>query len=58
MGLTQAKLAEVLGMSLSIISKYETGVNEIPKSFEFIFESLEARHIKEIQMPAKAEGRG
>lgn len=49
LGMTQSELAETLGMSVSAISKYEMGKNEVPLYFEFIFESLEARKIKELQ---------
>jgi transcriptional regulator with XRE-family HTH domain len=50
-GMTQAELADTLKVSLSIISKYETGASEIPSYFELIFEALEARQIKKLQMP-------
>lgn len=52
-GLTQGKLAETLGMSVSTISKYEMGLNEIPTYFEFIFEALDARHVKQFQTAEK-----
>ncbi len=51
MGLSQAQLSEKLGMSVSTISKYEIGVNDVPKYFEYIFESLEHRHIENMQKP-------
>lgn len=50
-GMTQAQLAEILEMSVSTISKYEIGINEVPKYFEFVFEALEARQIKKLQSP-------
>ncbi len=50
-GMTQGHLADLLEMSTSTISKYEIGVNEVPKYFEFIFEALEARQIKKLQAP-------
>lgn len=53
MGLSQPAFAEKLGMSSSTISKYETGLNEIPKYFQYIFDSLEREHIKEIQTPVE-----
>ena len=53
-GLTQAKLAETLKMSVSIISKYETGASEVPFYFELIFEALEARQIKKLQSPIES----
>lgn len=49
LGMTQNELAETLGMSVSAISKYEMGKNDVPQYFEFIFEALEARKIKELQ---------
>ena len=51
LGLTQAQLAETLGMSISTISKYEIGVNEIPKFFDFIFQALEKKQIENLQKP-------
>ena len=54
-GMSQAQLADKLGMSISTISKYETGLNEVPKHFRYIFDSIEREHIKEIQSPVKSE---
>ncbi|HEY8560203.1 MAG TPA: helix-turn-helix domain-containing protein [Pyrinomonadaceae bacterium] len=51
LGMTQAKFADTLKVSLSIISKYETGASDIPHYFELIFEALEARQIKKLQSP-------
>jgi transcriptional regulator with XRE-family HTH domain len=51
LGMTQSQLAETLEMSVSTISKYEIGVNEVPKHFEFIFESLERKQIENLKRP-------
>lgn len=52
-GMTQARLADTLEMSVSAISKYEIGVNEVPKYFELVFEALDARQIKKLQSPVE-----
>jgi transcriptional regulator with XRE-family HTH domain len=56
LGMTQSQLAETLEMSISTISKYEIGVNEVPKHFEFIFESLERKQIENLQKPISEVG--
>lgn len=48
-GMTQGQLADELGLSSSTVSKYEMGLNEVPKYFELIFEALDVRQIKKLQ---------
>lgn len=49
LGLTQSEFADVLGFASNTVSGYETGRTEIPKFLELVLESLEYRHIKELQ---------
>ena len=48
-GLTQKEFAETIGIAPNTVSRYETGLMEIPKLMEFVLEALEARHIKTLQ---------
>jgi transcriptional regulator with XRE-family HTH domain len=49
LGLTQAALAEKIGVVPNTVSRYETGSLEIPAHMSLVLEALEARHIKELQ---------
>ncbi len=49
LGLTQAALAEQIGVIPNTISRYETGSLEIPAHMNLVLEALEARRIKELQ---------
>lgn len=49
LGLTQTDFAKTLGITSTTVSRYETGLVEIPKYMDLVFEALEARHIKELQ---------
>jgi transcriptional regulator with XRE-family HTH domain len=42
LGLTQAEAAERLGRHWTMISRYETGRIEIPRSIELLCEAIEA----------------
>ena len=53
LGLTQAQFAEILGVASNTVSRYETGLLEIPKYFELIFEALEVRQIEKLKQPIK-----
>lgn len=46
---TQASFAEVVGLAANTVSRYETGLLEIPKWMELTMQSLERKHIEEMQ---------
>ncbi len=43
LGLTQAELAEMLEIRPNTVSRYETGLLEIPKAVELALETVERR---------------
>lgn len=49
LGLSQAKLAELVDLSISAVSKWENDKMPIPRYMDFVFEALEARKIRELQ---------
>ena len=49
LGLTQDEFAKMIGLTATTISRYETGLVDIPKYMDFVLEALEARHIKKLQ---------
>lgn len=49
LGLTQAELAEVLGVAENTVWRYEKGATAIPKHMALTLEALEARQIKKLQ---------
>lgn len=51
-GLTQAEFADMIGVTSTTISRYETGLMKIPKYMDFVLEALEARLVKKLQQPA------
>jgi transcriptional regulator with XRE-family HTH domain len=51
LGLTQAGLAEKIGVVPNTVSRYETGSLEIPVHMDLVLEALEKRHIEELQKP-------
>lgn len=51
LGLTQAGLAEILGITSNTVSRYESDKLDIPKWMDLVLEALEARQIKELQSP-------
>ncbi len=48
-GLTQAGLAEKIGVVPNTVSRYETDSLEIPIYMELVLEALESRKIKQLQ---------
>jgi transcriptional regulator with XRE-family HTH domain len=51
LGLTQAELAEVLGVAENTVWRYEKGATSIPKHMALTLEALEARHIEKLKQP-------
>lgn len=49
LGFTQTAFAETVGIASNTVSRYETGLMEIPKYMEFVLEALEARRVRELQ---------
>ncbi len=49
LGLTQTRLARIIGISANTVSRYETGTMVIPKNMELILEALEKRHIEDFK---------
>ena len=43
LGLTQAELADMLEIKSNTVSRYETGLLEIPKAIELAMETIERR---------------
>ncbi len=52
-GLTQTEFAEIIGVTSTTISRYETGLMKIPKYMDFVLEALEMRLIKKLQQPSE-----
>ncbi len=51
LGLTQSEFAGEIGVTATTISRYETGLTQIPKSMELILEALEKRQIEKLKNP-------
>ena len=51
LGLTQAALAEKIGVVPNTISRYETGSLEIPVHMDLVLEALEKRQIENLKQP-------
>lgn len=49
LGLTQENLAEILGVTATTVSRYETGLVKIPVWMNIVIEVLESRKIIELQ---------
>ncbi|MGI8882838.1 MAG: helix-turn-helix domain-containing protein [Pyrinomonadaceae bacterium] len=51
LGLTQAALAEKIGVVPNTVSRYETGSLEIPIHLDLVLEALEKRQIENLKQP-------
>lgn len=51
LGLTQVEFAEALGVTSTTVSRYETGLVDIPKHMALTLEALEARQIEKLKKP-------
>ena len=49
LGLTQADFAKILGVASNTVSRYETGLVDVPEWLELVLETLEQRQIKTLQ---------
>jgi len=49
LGLNQAELAELIGVTPTTISRYETGLVPVPQGMSLMLEALEKRHIEDMQ---------
>jgi transcriptional regulator with XRE-family HTH domain len=53
LGMTQADLADHLGIAPNTVSRYETGSLSIPAHMELVFEALERRRVDELSQPIR-----
>jgi transcriptional regulator with XRE-family HTH domain len=51
LGMTQAELADILGVAENTVWRYEKGATSIPKHMTLTLEALEARHIEALKQP-------
>jgi transcriptional regulator with XRE-family HTH domain len=51
LGMTQAELADTLGVAENTVWRYEKGATSIPKHMALTLEALEARHIENLRHP-------
>lgn len=49
LGFTQAAFAEILGVAPNTISRYETGLVEMPKWIELVIEALEYKRFETLK---------
>lgn len=49
LGLKQTDFAKEIGVTATSVSRWETGLVDIPKWMDLVFEALEARQIKKLQ---------
>ena len=56
LGLTQVEFAEALGVTSTTVSRYETGLVDIPKHMVLTLEALEARQIEKLKKPVGDHG--
>ena len=54
LGLTQSAFAGILGIASNSVSRYETGLVEIPQYMELVLEALEHRQIEKLKQPIEA----
>ncbi|HEX8286788.1 MAG TPA: helix-turn-helix domain-containing protein [Pyrinomonadaceae bacterium] len=57
LGMTQAELADVLGVAENTVWRYEKGATSIPKHMSLTLEALEARHIETLKQPIQEAGK-
>lgn len=53
LGLNQAALAELIGVTATTISRYETGLVPIPQGMALMLEALERRRVDELNQPIR-----
>jgi len=46
MKLTQTELADILGVKMNTVYRWESGILTVPKSIELAMETVENKHIK------------
>ncbi|MCD9187261.1 MAG: helix-turn-helix domain-containing protein [Pyrinomonadaceae bacterium] len=46
LGLTQTELAEILGVKMNTVYRWESGILDVPKSIELAMETVERNHKK------------
>jgi DNA-binding XRE family transcriptional regulator len=46
LGLTQTELAEILGVKMNTIYRWESGILTVPKSIELAMKTVESEHKK------------
>jgi len=51
LGLTQAQLAEILGVAETTVWRYEKGATAIPKYMDLVLQALEAKLIENLKKP-------
>lgn len=44
LGLTQTELAQILGVKMNTVYRWESGILQVPKSIELAMETVERKH--------------